>query len=316
MLSTVTNKLKTAVKQRDCARKKGHEIQDKLEAAYLDSAYYEEEMLAKMDDFNALVDSLKIEMTSPPIAGSVGDSDSHFCFETKEGCRVYSTAIRELYYELLADDCLLLESPTQFDQYSRHSTHPLLWTCLKLPGESCASYMRREELTIVNLAHNASKLAESNCLYLNCDGTTLHCDGTTLYQKKLQGVATNGRVLSLNEVADGSSDVMIADASPELQKLRDVARALRLPNADRFNWTLIRSSSSDSASTQKRFNKLVEERIQEDFARFGPASDCPDLKELVESFCCMLLVVNLQKAFFSAEESSSNNASSDVLVHK
>lgn len=74
-LSIVTNKLKTAVKQKDCARKKGHEIQDKLEAAYLDSVYYEEEMLAaKMDDLNALVDSLKSEMTSPPIAGSVGFS--------------------------------------------------------------------------------------------------------------------------------------------------------------------------------------------------------------------------------------------------
>lgn len=55
---------------------------------------------------------------------------------------------------------------------------------------------------------------------------------------------------------------------------------------------------------QRRFNKLVEERIQEHFARFGPASDCPDLKELVESFCCMHLAVNLRKAFFNAEESS------------
>ena len=118
-LSTVTNKLKTA---RDCAHKKGHEIQDKLETTYLYSVYYEEEMLAKIDELNALVDSLKSEMTSPPIAGSVGDSDSLFCLETKEGGRVYSTAIRELYYKLM--DCLLLESPTQFDQCSRHSTHP------------------------------------------------------------------------------------------------------------------------------------------------------------------------------------------------
>lgn len=93
-LSNVTNKLETAVKQRDCARKKGCEIQDKLEAASLDSVYYEEEMLAQMDDLNALVDSLKSEITSPPIAGSVGDSNSLFCFETKEGGRVYSTAIR------------------------------------------------------------------------------------------------------------------------------------------------------------------------------------------------------------------------------
>ena len=109
---------------------------------------------------------------------------------------------------------------------------------------------------------------------------------------------------------------MIADISRELQKLRDVAHALRLPNADKINWTIIRSSSSYSASTQKRFNKLVEERIEEDYARFGPVSDCPDLKELVENFCCMHLAVNLRKAFFNTEDSSSDNASSDVLVHE
>ena len=308
-LSTVTNKLKTAVKQRDCARKKGHEIQDKLETTYLDSVYYYEEMLAKMDELNALVDSLKSEMTSPPIAGSVGDSDSLFCLETKEGGRVYSTAIRELYYKLLADGLPPARIANTIRSVLKTFYPSLDVHMLKLPGESCASYMRREELTTVNLAHNATKLAESNCLHLNCDGTTLN-------QKKLQGVAINGTVLSVNEVADGSSDMMIADVSREFQKLSDVAHALRLPNADKINWTLIRSSSSGSASTQKRCNKLIEERIQEDFARFGPANDCPDLKELVENFCCMHLAVNLRKAFFGAEESSSDNASSDVLVHE
>ena len=308
-LSNVTNQLKTAVKQRDCARKKGHEIQDKLEAAYLDSVYYEEEMLARMDDLNALVDSLKSEMTSPPVPGSVGASDSLFCFETKEGGRVYSTAIRELYYKLLADGLPPARIASTIRSVLKTFYPSLDVDKLKLPGESCASYMRREELTTVNLAHNATKLAESDCSHLNCDGTTLH-------QKKLQGAAINGTVLSVNEVADGSSDSMIADVSRELQKLRDVAHALRLPNADKINWTLIRSSSSDSASTQKRFNKLVEERIEEDFARFGPAGDCPDPKKLVENFCCMHLAVNLRKAFFDSEESSCDNASSDVLVHE
>ena len=309
VLSDVTNNLKTAVKQRDRGHKKAHEIQDKLEAAYLDSEYYEEEMLAKVDDLNVLIDSLKSEMISPPVAGSAGASDSLFCFETKEGGRVYSTAIRELYYKLLADGL----SPARIASTIRSvlkTFYPFLDVDkLKLPGESCASYMRREELTTVNLAHNSTKLAESDCLHLNCDGTTL-------YQKKLQGAAINRIVLSVNEVADGSSDSMIADISRELQKLRDVAHALRLPNADKINWTIIRSSSSDSASTQKRFNKLVEERIEEDYVRFGPVSDCPDLKELVENFCCMHLAVNLRKAFFNTEDSSSDNASSDVLVHE
>ena len=248
-------------------------------------------------------------MTSPSAAGLVGDSDSLLCFETKEGGRVYSIAIRELYYKLLADGLPPARIAGTIRSVLKTFYPSLDVDKLKLPGESCTSYMRREELTTVNLAHNATKLAESDCLHLNCDGTTLH-------QKKLQSAAINGTVLSVNEVADGSSDLIIADISHELQKLTDIAHALQLPSADRINWTLIIWSSSDSASTQKRFNKLVEERIQEDLAQFGPATDCPDIKELVESFCCMHLAVNLRKAFFDAEEPSSDNASSDVLVHE
>ena len=105
---------------------------------------------------------------------------------------------------------------------------------------------------------------------------------------------------------------MIADITHELQKLKDIAHKLHLPNADKMNWTLIRSSSSDSASTQKKFNKLVEEK-REDRERFGPADECPEVTELVENFCCMHLGVNLRKAFFDTEESG---ASSDVLVHE
>ena len=177
---------------------------------------------------------------------------------------------------------------------------------LKLPGESCAGYMRREELTTVNLAHNAASLLESNSLNLNCDGTTLS-------QKKLQGAAVNGTVLSVNEIPDGSADSMITDISRELQKLRDVAHALHLPGADKINWTLIRSSSSDSASTQKRFNKLVQEKREEDSEHFGLAVECPDVTELIKSFCCMHLGINLRKAFF---DSGTGSASSDILVHE
>ena len=65
-------------------------------------------------------------------------------------------------------------------------------------------------------------------------------------------------------VSDGSDSNMIADISKELQKLREVALALHLPNPDKINWTLIQSSSSDPASTQKKFNKLLEEKREED----------------------------------------------------
>lgn len=55
-------------------------------------------------------------------------------------------------------------------------------------------------------------------------------------------------VLSVNEVPDGHAGNILNDVSTELQKLREVAHALRMPNADKINWTLI-VSSSDSAST-------------------------------------------------------------------
>ena len=36
----------------------------------------------------------------------------------------------------------------------------------------------------------------------------------------------------------------------------------------------------------QRFDKLVEERIEKYLAQFGPASDCPDLKEPEEFSAC------------------------------
>ena len=109
---------------------------------------------------------------------------------------------------------------------------------------------------------------------------------------------------------------MIADISHELHKLRDIGHALKLPNADKINWTLIKSSSLDSASTQKRFNKLVEEKRGEDNEHFGPEGECPDVTKLVENFCYMHLGINLQKAFFESEKSRTDDASSDVFAHE
>lgn len=203
-LTDITNKFKIAVKQRDCARKKGYQLQGELDAVYQDSVYYEEEMLAKVDELNVLVHSLRKEMavSVPGASKSAGASGSLFCFETKEGGHVYSTSIRQLYYKLLADGL----SPARIASMIRSvlkTFYPSLDVDkLKLPSETCASYMRREELTTVNLAHNAMKLAESDCFNLNCDGTTLH-------QKKLQSAAINGTVLSVNEEAESSFTFII-----------------------------------------------------------------------------------------------------------
>ena len=65
-------------------------------------------------------------------------------------------------------------------------------------------------------------------------------------------------VLCLNEVPDGTADSMVEEISLELSKLREIATAQNLHNPERINWTLFVSSTSDSASTQKQFNRLVE----------------------------------------------------------
>ena len=111
-----------------------------------------------------------------------------------------------------------------------------------------------------------------------------------IVSEEIAGAAINGTVLSVNEIPDGITDSMIADISHELNKLRNIAHALNLPNADKINWTLIMSSSSDSASTHRRFNKMDEEKREEDKELYGQAGECPNLTELVENLlyapCC------------------------------
>ena len=68
-----------------------------------------------------------------------------------------------------------------------------------------------------------------------------------------------------------------------------------MPNPDSINWTMIATSTSDSAATQKRLNKLIEEYRDTDEKRFGPAT--VKAIDLIENFCSMHLAVNLCKEF-------------------
>ena len=58
-----------------------------------------------------------------------------------------------------------------------------------------------------------------------------------------------------------------------------------MPHANEINWTLIKSSTSDSAATQKRFNKVINEQKELDQAIFGPSSHMAT--ELLEKFCAI-----------------------------
>ena len=170
-----------------------------------------------------------------------------------------------------------------------------------------ASYMRKDEMKTISNAHKATVLSH------HTSGFRINTDGTTKQQKKLGGVAINDMVVSVNELSDGTSATAISDVSRELEMLRETAHALKLPNADSINWTLIVSSTSDSASTQKRFNKLIEECRESDELRFGPAT--LETIDLVETFCSMHLGINLRKAFLGGIVNEANAHDHDRKYH-
>jgi len=72
--------------------------------------HFEEELLAKKRELSDLVGTLQEEIatlstSAVSLLGSVDKSDCSvtFCFQTKEGGKVYTPAVRELYHPLLAD---------------------------------------------------------------------------------------------------------------------------------------------------------------------------------------------------------------------
>lgn len=126
----------------------------------------------------------------------------------------------------------------------------------------------------------SNEITKSGQLHLNTDGTTKN-------QRKINSAAINGIIMSVAEVPDGKAETILGSLDKELCSLRKAAQLLNLPNADKFNWTLFSSSSADSASTQKRFNTLLELRKEEDLKQYG--SSGPVEIELVENFCAMHL---------------------------
>ena len=162
-----------------------------------------------------------------------------FDFETKLGNKTYSPAIRTLYYTLLAEQV----PPAKISDIIKNIVKCFFPAMdvqqLELPKERCAGYMRSEEMKTVSMAHKATVI----CEHANDGQLYLNTDGTTLAQKKLGSVAINNVTVSVNEVSDGTAAYMIDDVSRELQKLREMAHALNIPNADSINWTLIASAT-------------------------------------------------------------------------
>ena len=208
---------------------------------------------------------------------------------TKQG-REYAPVIRKLYYSLLSSQI----PASRAAEIVKAVLKCFLPDCdvdnIQLPSERCAGYMRKDELTTISTAHKVSVLFKT--------GQSLHIntDGTTKQQRKINSAAVNGIVISVNEVPDGTAESIVNDINSELEKLRNAAKDLGLPNHMSINWNMFASATSDSASTQAKFNKLIEMHREEDEKKFGQSAGG---MELITNFCAMHLGANLRKSFIS-----------------
>jgi len=185
----------------------------------------------------------------------------NFVIKTRTGGKHYSAAVRKLYYTLLSDQVPPAKISTIITSVLTCFFPSLSLEELQLPKERCAGYMRSEELKTVNTAHVATvlheRIAHGKHLHLNMDETTLA-------QKKLGSIAISKMVLPVNELSDGTAETAVEDISKELERLRETANALKLPHANSINWTIFSSVSSDSASSQKRCVKLIQNNKDKD----------------------------------------------------
>ena len=277
----------------------------KIKNAFLETEYAQ----IQSQNFDLLDDST--EDTSSDVSFTNESAESHL--QSIIGHRKYSPEIRKLYYKLLAEQ-VPVSNITDIIRSVLRCFHPAVDVDrLRLPQKTCASYMRCEELNTICNAHKASMLCTDS---VRAKGVSLNTDGTTKSQKKLGGVVANNVVLSVNELPDGTALSAIEDISREFEKLRKAAKELGLPNPNSINWSLVVSSSSDSAATQKRVNKLIEECRYNDEEKYGPAT--VETIELIETFCSMHLGVNLRKAFLSGvlESGDEDTAPGERRYHR
>ena len=125
----------------------------------------------------------------------------------------------------------------------------------------------------------------------------------------------NGIVLGVKDVVDGSAKAAVDELGRVLQQIKEVGLQLNLPGADKIGWALIQSSMSDGASTQKLFNKLVQEKIEAEQKDSVHATiPTNDTKNLLQLFCGMHLGVNLRAAQVN-DLLSGRSVGVDSVVH-
>ena len=128
----------------------------------------------------------------------------------------------------------------------------------------------------------------------------------------------NGLVLGIKDVVDGTAKSAIDELEKVLIKIREVATELKLPNASHIGWRMFKSAMSDSASTQKCFNKLLQQKIDEENDSSNDDSEEGNTTmPILQLFCGMHLGVNLREAQVSGvkENVPSDSIGIDKIVH-
>ena len=194
---------------------------------------------------------------------------------TKDG-KTYSTKIRTLYYTLLAERLPPAKIENIIKTVLKSFCPQIEVDTMQLPKKSMAANMRKKELPTIAIAHNAKSIAEQKD-----QGIHLNTDGTTLNQRKLNAYLGNGMVLGVEEVVDGSASASLEELSRILLKIKEVGIALQIDGAEAIDTNLIKSVMSDQASSQKKFNNLLQGQTK---------------SPLIQAFCGMHLGVNLQAA--------------------
>ena len=193
-------------------------------------------------------------------------------------------------------------------------------------GRKYAPAIRKLYYSLLAKQVPTTKIADIIKTVLKCFDPSLDVDQLKLpqhscasYMRKDGAVAINEVVISVNELSDGTAISVVEDISLKLQKLRNVAHALGMPNSNSIN-SLVASATSDSAASQKKVNTLVERCREADEHQFGPAK--LEAFDLIENFCSMHLGVNLRKAFLNGIKSVDSTIESDkhhpldTLVHE
>ena len=188
--------------------------------------------------------------------------------------RKYNANVRELYYTLLAMHISPSKIRAVVTNVISHLIPSVNDSQLRLPGKSCAAYMRSQEMPTISQAQKASELMKS-------DQWCLNSDGTTLMQQKKVAFLINGIVFGVHDVPDGASQTTLDALKAELTKTGSVAAKAFPSNNQDFKVSHIVSSTSDSASTQTKLSHLLEKEAGH---------------KIVENKCAMHLGVNLRTA--------------------